>query len=77
VLTRGASAAPGPKTCKEVVQENFHWDASTGFLGWQMFGPGVTAFGMSNTGDADAQAHTYRAFDCVGNCDAGADRRGS
>lgn len=66
----------GPKTCNEVVQEHFHWDASTGFLGWQVLGPGLTGYAISNTGDPAAQSHTYRAYDCVGNCEQGAQDQG-
>ena len=66
----------GPKTCHDVVEETFHWDVASGFLGWQVLGPGVTAYAMSQTGDVDAQHHTYRAYDCVGNCD-GEDAEGA
>jgi hypothetical protein len=66
----------GPKTCNEVVEETFHWDASTGFLGWQVLGPGVTGYATSNNGNAETAAHTYRAYDCVGNCEEGAEDSG-
>ena len=61
----------GPQTCNEVVEETFHWDSSTGFLGWQVLGPGVTSYAASNTGNIDTTSHTYRSYDCVGNCDEG------
>ena len=55
----------GPKTCKDVVEERFHWDGSSGLLGWQILGNGVTGFAASA---GDARSHVYAAGDCIGNC---------
>jgi hypothetical protein len=59
----GWPAICGPKTCKEVAEERFHWDGSSGMQGWSIVGDGVTGHSV------DAASHLYGAGDCIANCE--------
>ena len=61
----------GPKTCKDVVDESFHFDSNTGLQGWQVLGNGVTTHAQ-NFGQ-DSQSHVYQAHDCPPTSDCSED----